>query len=557
MPRSEQPYAGPAAGWGALRHTWSMLSNYGTLLRGAKALLRMNQVDGFDCPGCAWPEPGHRSTFEFCENGAKALAAEATTKRATADFFEAHTVRELATWSDRALEDTGRLVEPLRYDAESDRYLPISWDGAFAVIADHLRALDDPNQAVFYTSGRTSNEAAFLYQLLGRQLGTNNFPDCSNLCHESSGRAMSESVGVGKGTVTIEDFDHADLILVIGQNPGTNHPRMLATLQRARRRGAKIVAINPLREKGLETFLHPQEVVGMLTNRREPIATTFVQPRIGGDLALMTGLIKGMFEAEAFAPGTVLDHAFIGEHCDGLAAVRERAEAAEWADIARQSGVAENELRELVAQVVGAKAIIACWAMGLTQHPHAVDTIQAVTTLLLLRGHIGRPGAGLCPVRGHSNVQGDRTMGITEHPKENFLAALDRRFGIVSPRASGYDVVGAISAMEQGAVRVFCALGGNFAAATPDSQRTAAAMAQCALTIHVATKPNRNLCAHGKTSILLPCLARSERDRQASGLQRVSVEDSMSEVHASQGALDPASEHVRSEESRVVVGHGC
>ncbi|HLU47242.1 MAG TPA: molybdopterin-dependent oxidoreductase, partial [Planctomycetota bacterium] len=410
---SNEPYRGPAGGWGALAASARHLLRDKAVKRGGRALLDVNQIDGFDCPGCAWPEGGERSRFEFCENGVKAVSFEATSLKVGPEFFAKHSVTELLEQTDHWLESQGRLTHPMRYDASTDRYVPVSWEAAFDEIGRALRTLPDPNEAVFYTSGRTSNEAAFLYQLFGRLLGTNNFPDCSNLCHESSGVALSQSIGIGKGSVTLEDFRHADAIFVIGQNPGTNHPRMLSELQAASRRGAKIVAINPLRERGLEEFIHPQDVKAMLTGSRTRMSTLYLQPIIGGDLALLVGLSKAVLEEDVRRGGGVLDREFIRDHTSGFDDFRAIVDATDWRTIEEESGLAKEKIEEAARVYIDAERVICCWAMGLTQHKHAVPTIQAIVNWLLLRGNIGRQGAGVCPVRGHSNVQGDRTVGIT------------------------------------------------------------------------------------------------------------------------------------------------
>ena len=544
-------YAGHAGGWAALASSLVQLKEQGAILRGTRALFRTNQAPGFDCPGCAWPEPKNRSSFEFCENGAKAVAAETTSRRVTPAFFAKHTVRELREQSDRWLEAQGRLTHPMAYDPTEDRYKAVAWGEAFAEIGETLRALDSPNEALFYTSGRTSNEAAFLYQLFARAYGTNNLPDCSNLCHESSGAALGRTLGIGKGTVTLEDFEAADLIFVMGQNPGTNHPRMLTTLQEAAERGATIVSVNPLKEPGLESFIHPQHVGPMLTGRATPISTHYLQPLVGGDLALVKGLMKVVVELEDSNPGSVLDHVFLAEHTTGLEAVLRDVRETDWEEVVRESGLDQATLREVGELYAGSERVIVCWAMGLTQHRHAVPTLETVVSWMLLRGNVGRPGAGFCPVRGHSNVQGDRTMGIVERPSGAFLDALDKEFRIRSPRAHGVDAVDAIHAMAEGRARVFFAMGGNFAAATPDTKATEAALGSCALTVHVSTKLNRSHLVHGERALILPCLGRSEIDLQASGAQRVTVEDSMSVVHASQGTLKPAAEHLLSEPAIV------
>ena len=544
-------YKGPAGGWGALRGVTNALLRQDIPVKGAKTLLSANQPDGFDCPGCAWPDRNHHSSFEFCENGAKAVAAEATARRAGPELFAQHTVSELAAQSDFWLEDQGRLTHPMVYDAATDRYVPIDWDAAFALIARHLNALPDPDQAVFYTSGRTSNEAAFLYQLFVRQYGTNNFPDCSNMCHEPSGSAMTPQIGVGKGTVTLEDFTQADAIFIFGQNPGTNHPRMLGELRAAHKRGARIVSFNPLRERGLERFQDPQDKREMATLGATPISTHYFQLRIGGDLAAVKGLMKHVLEQEDARPGTVLDHAFIAAHTTGFDALAADLRAERWDVLAAESGLTEAQLRSAGDVYLGAGSAIVCWGMGITQHAHSVATIQMLVNLLLLRGNLGRPGAGACPVRGHSNVQGDRTMGIWEKPPAALLDRLQQVFGFAPPRRHGVDTVEAIRLMRDGGARVFFALGGNFAAATPDTYETWKALRQCELTVHVATKLNRSHVVHGRAALILPCLGRTEIDVQAGGPQGVTVEDSMSMVHLSSGINPPASEHLLSEPAIV------
>jgi molybdopterin-dependent oxidoreductase alpha subunit len=515
----------------------------------------MNQPDGFDCPGCAWPEPAalERSATEFCENGAKALAWEADRARADAAFFARHAVADLAARDEHWLGQQGRLVEPMWLPAGATHYQPIGWDDAFARIAGAIAALDGPDQAVFYTSGRTSNEAAFLYQLFVRELGTNNLPDCSNLCHESSGVALKQAIGVGKGTVQLEDFEHAEVILIIGQNPGTNHPRMMTTLQAAARRGCHIVAVNPLPEVALSRFAHPQHPLEALEGGT-PIASMFLPVRVGGDVALLKGVMKELIDEDARRHGHAIDYDFITRHTEGFPAFLEALAAEPWDRLIEESGIPREAMRELAARLAGTHKIIACWAMGLTQHEHAIANIQEVVNLLLMRGALGQPGAGLCPVRGHSNVQGDRTMGIDRRPGPALLDALERRFGFAPPRAPGLDVVGAIEAMsagQAGRVRILFALGGNFLSAAPDTDATARALRGCALTAHVATKLNRAHLTTGREALLLPCLGRSERDVQAAGPQFVTVEDSMGAVHRSQGVLRPAGLALRSEPAIV------
>ncbi|AIY47413.1 FdhF/YdeP family oxidoreductase [Mycolicibacterium fortuitum] len=516
-------------------------------LRTAAALTKLNQRHGFDCPGCAWPEEhGGRKLAEFCENGAKAVAEEATKRVVTPEFFARHTIAELETKPEYWLSQQGRLTQPMVLAPGEDHYRPIEWDDAYRLIAEHLNALDSPDEALFYTSGRTSNEAAFLYQLMVRSFGTNNLPDCSNMCHESSGTALTESIGIGKGSVTVEDVTRADLILIAGQNPGTNHPRMLSVLEKAKANGAKIVAINPLPEAGLIRFKDPQKVHGVV-GHGIPIADEFVQIRLGGDMALFAGLGRLLLEAEDAAPGTVLDREFIDAHCAGFDEYARQTRAVDLTTVTEASGIDETQLRRVADMLIASQRTVICWAMGLTQHRHAVATIGEATNLLFMRGMIGKPGAGVCPVRGHSNVQGDRTMGIWEKMPEKFLDALDHRFGITSPRKHGYDTVDAIRAMRDGRAGVFIGMGGNFVSATPDTEVTEAALRSCALTVQISTKLNRSHVVHGRTALILPTLGRTDKDFQAAGKQMVSVEDSMSMVHLSRGSLTPPSEHLRSE----------
>ena len=548
-------YDRPAGGWDALKSVARQLLKEDVGLGGAKALLGTNQPDGFDCPGCAWPDRDHTSTFEFCENGAKAVAAEATRHRAGPELFDRYSVAQLAQYSDHWLEQQGRLTTPMRYDAATDHYLPVTWDEAFALVAAHLNALPSPDEAIFYTSGRTSNEAAFLYQLFVREYGTNNFPDCSNMCHESSGTALKPQVGVGKGTVSLQDFEQADCILVFGQNPGTNHPRMLGELRDAAKRGCRIAAFNPLRERGLERFADPQDKLEMMRGGSTKITSDYFQLKIGGDLAAVKGIIKHVLErdAQALARGdaSLLDRAFIAEHTTGFEAFADDVQAERWDTIVAESGLDETQLRQAGDLYLQSERVIACWGMGITQHRHSVATIQMIANLMLLRGNIGRPGAGLCPVRGHSNVQGDRTMMIWERPPADFLDRLQDVFGFDPPRTDGYDTIGAIEAMIDGRAKVFFAMGGNFAVATPDSDATARGLRNCALTVHVTTKLNRSHLVHGREALILPCLGRTEIDVQAAGPQGVTVEDSMSMVHMSAGIRPPASDTLLSEPAIV------
>ena len=535
-----------AAGGGRAVLSTALHAARAGLRRTLPALARVNQEGGFDCPGCAWPEARARGRIEFCENGAKAVAHEATGRLADRAFFARHPVARLREQPGQWLEAQGRLAEPMRLRPGATHFEPLSWEEALARAGVLLGALAAPDRAVFYTSGRASNEAAFLYQLFVRELGTNNLPDCSNLCHESSGTGLTDMIGIGKGTVTLEDFEAADLILVLGQNPGSNHPRMLTTLQRAVRRGARIVSVNPLRERGLVRFRNPQEPGGWLGSGT-PLAERFVRVRVGGDVPLLKGVMRELLALEAARPGRVLDHDFLEAHTEGLEALREDLARQDPAQLARLSGVCLREMRELAELYAASERTIACWAMGLTQHRHGVANVQELMNLLLLRGQIGRPGAGPCPVRGHSNVQGDRTMGIWERPGEAFLAALEREFGIVAPRRPGWSSVEAIRAFADGHAEIFVGLGGNLAAAAPDTPFTEAALGRARLGVHVATKLNRTHLVAGQESILLPCLARSERDLCGGRLQFVSVEDSMACVHPSQGHLTPAAPELRSE----------
>jgi len=538
-----------AGGLGALWSTTKFVEAGPGLVRGARALRVMNQRGGFDCPGCAWPEPDVRDRFEFCENGAKALAEEATIARLTPEIFEELSIDELRLLSEHELGKLGRITQPMVRDG--GRFRPITWDAAIALVADELRAAG-PERSVFYTSGRTSNEAAFLYQLVGRLLGTNHFPDCSNMCHESSGIALSAALGSGKGTVSLEDFEHADLIFVIGQNPGTNHPRMLTTLRAAAKRGAKIVAVNPMREVALTRFAHPQHPLDLLGG--VAIASHYVQIQIGGDQAFFLGLGKAVLERDAesrhrrdttvrHSLGDVVDPLFLAEHTDNFGAWRDHVLTTPWSLIVERSGISEAAIREIAELYVGSKAVIACWAMGLTQHKHSVATIEEIVNFMLLRGNVGRLGAGLCPVRGHSNVQGDRTMGIYHLPRPQFLDALGAEFDFTPPHKPGCDAVEAVQLMEAGEVDVFVGMGGNLVSAISDTERAARGLERCTLTVAITTKLNRTHLHPGTKALLLPCLGRSERD--PAGF--VTVEDSMSMVHSSRGVLEPISTELRSE----------
>lgn len=545
-------YSGPAGGWGALRAVAVAVREQ---MADARALLSVNQPDGFDCPGCAWPDPKHGSSFEFCENGAKAVTWEATAKRVDPDFFARHSASELWTWSDHDLEAAGRLTDPLRYNPATDHFEVIGYDEAFRLAGDALQRLDHPDQAEFYASGRTSNEAAFLWQLYVRAFGTNNFPDCSNMCHEATSTGLPQSIGIGKGTVTLEDFDHADAIFCIGHNPGTNHPRMLSSLRDAARRGAAIVVANPMKERGLERFQSPQHVGDMVRPGGVPLASAYHQVRVGGDMAMLKGMMKALFALDgtdlaAGGPG-VLDRAFIAEHTTGFDALAADITATDWAEIERRSGLPRAEIESMADTYARAERVIVCYGMGITQHRHGTRNVQQIANLLLLRGQFGRPGAGICPLRGHSNVQGDRTVGITELPTEPFLARLDKAFGIRSPRHHGHNAVEALKAMREGRSRAILSLGGNLAVAMPDPEACFAAFRNMDLSVTIVTKFNRTCLLQAKETLVIPCLGRTEQDVQASGPQFVTVEDSMSMVHASRGRLKPAADGLLSEPAIV------
>jgi molybdopterin-dependent oxidoreductase alpha subunit len=544
-------YEGAAAGWGALKAVADAVRGQRAIVKETRGLLSMNQPHGFDCPGCAWPDPKHTSSFEFCENGAKAVSWEATAKRTTPEFFAAHAVSELWKWSDFDLENEGRLTHPMVYDQTTDRYLPISWDEALAKIGAALRTLPHPDMAEFYTSGRASNEAAFLYQLFAREYGTNNFPDCSNMCHEATSVGLPESIGVGKGTVTLEDFDHCDAVFCIGHNPGTNHPRMLTTLREVSKRGVPIIVFNPLRERGLERFTSPQHPVEMLTLSSTPIASTYYLVKVGGDIAVLKGIMKTLLalDAKSLAEGGlgVLDRDFIRSHTTGIDELLADFDATSWNAIEEASGLSRSDI-EFVGKIYAkAERVIINYGMGITQHRHGTGNVQQIANLLMLRGNIGRKGAGISPLRGHSNVQGDRTVGITEIPSDALLNGLARVFGFEPPRHKGHNALEAVEAIRDGRSKALVCLGGNLAVAMSDPEVTFKAMRNLDLAVHVATKLNRSHLLLAKQSFILPCLGRTEIDVQAAGPQSITVEDSMSMVHASRGGLKPASEHLKSE----------
>jgi molybdopterin-dependent oxidoreductase alpha subunit len=544
-------YKGAAAGWGALKAVADAVRGQMAVVKETRGLLSMNQPHGFDCPGCAWPDPKHTSSFEFCENGVKAVTWEATAKRTTPAFFAAHTVSELWNWSDFDLENEGRLTHPMVYDHASDRYVPISWEDALTRIGTALRRLPQPDMAEFYTSGRASNEAAFLYQLFAREYGTNNFPDCSNMCHEATSVGLPESIGVGKGTVTLEDFDHCDALFCIGHNPGTNHPRMLTTLREVSKRGVPIIVLNPLRERGLERFTSPQHPAEMLTLSSTPIASSYYQVKVGGDIAVMKGMMKCLvaLDKKSLADGGpgVLDRDFIWDHTTGIDELLADIDATSWDAIVETSGLSRSDIEFVGNLYAKAERVIVNYGMGITQHRHGTGNVQQITNLLMLRGNIGRKGAGISPLRGHSNVQGDRTVGITEIPNDALLDGLARVFGFEPPRNKGHNAIEAIEAIRDRRSKALVCLGGNLAVAMSDPEVTFKAMKNLDLVVHIATKLNRSHLLPAKESFILPCLGRTESDIQATGRQSVTVEDSMSMVHASRGVLKPASEHLRSE----------
>ncbi|MCZ4371240.1 FdhF/YdeP family oxidoreductase [Vibrio diazotrophicus] len=558
-------YKGPAGGWGALKAVTKSLWGSENAVKNIRTMLKTNQNGGFDCPGCAWGESPESGKVNFCENGAKAVNWEATNRVVDPEFFATHSVSSLLKQTDYWLEYQGRITHPMQYDSASDHYVPVSWDEAFQLVAKHLNQLESPHQAEFYTSGRASNEAAFLYQLFVRAFGTNNFPDCSNMCHEASAIGMKDTIGVGKGTVIFDDFAKADAIFVIGQNPGTNHPRMLEPLREAVKRGAQVICLNPLKERGLERFQNPQVPIEMLSNGSKPTNTAYLRPALGGDMAVFRGIAKYLLQWERQALETggkaVFDRDFINDHTIGIDEYLREVDATTWEHITEQSGLELSEIEMVADMYRRSDRVIMCWAMGLTQHRHSVPTIKEVANVQMLRGNVGKPGAGLSPVRGHSNVQGDRTMGIDEKPSKAFLDNIERRFNFSVPREVGHNTVQAIKAMEEQKSKVFIGLGGNFAQATPDTERTHLAMKNCDLTVHISTKLNRSHLVTGKDALILPCLGRTEIDVQAHGPQGVTVEDTFSMVHISYGQLKPRSEYLRSEPAIIAgIAHatlGC
>src|SRR6516164_2025152 len=550
---SQEDYHHPAAGWGAAISVSKVLIKQGELIDGTRAVFKMNHEDGgYDCPGCAWPDDRKGLRMDICENGIKHATWEMSRKLVERDFFPAHTVKELTEWTDYALEASGRLTEPMRYDAASDKYVPVSWDEAFEVAGRHFRSLENPNQAAFYTSGRLSNEATFLYQLFAREFGTNNLPDCSNMCHEASGRALSAAIGTGKGTVDLVDWEKTDCLIVLGVNAASNAPRMLTSLAEAYCRGAQIVHVNPFIEAASRNTIVPHEIPSMMLFHPTRIGTLNIQPRIAGDMALLRGVAKHLLEASETDPDAV-DWRFVERYTAGFDSYQTLLKNTSWAEIELQSGVERMQIQALGEVYRRAKSTVISWCLGVTQQEHAVDTIREIINVLLMRGNIGREGAGPCPIRGHSNVQGNRTCGIDHRPDENWLTRLDRACGIKSPREHGLDTVRVIPAMMRGEVKIFVGMGGNFVLAAPDPAYTFQAVEKCDLTIQVSTKLNRSHLIHGREALILPCLGRTEKDYGAKGLQGITVEDSMSMVHLSYGMKNACSPHLRSE-SAIIAG---
>jgi molybdopterin-dependent oxidoreductase alpha subunit len=542
-----------AVGVKAITSALTHIKNEVGILKGIRLLKNINQKDGFDCPGCAWPDPDAKRAFlaEYCENGAKAVAEEATKSKVSPLFFATHSVAALSKLSDYEIGKSGRITQPMYLPKGKDHYEEISWEAAFSIIGEELNSLDSPDEALFYTSGRTSNEAAFLYQLFVRQFGTNNLPDCSNMCHESSGAALVETLGIGKGSVTLDDFNHADLVIVMGQNPGTNHPRMLTALSETKKNGGKIITVNPLPEVGLMNYKDPQNPLKWIGSGQD-LTDLFLQVKINGDVALLKIILKLMKEKEIANPGSVFNHDFIDKKTAGIKEMLEDLENYSIQELLPRTGISLEKIKEATTLIINNEKIIICWAMGLTQHKNAVDNIRELVNILLLKGSIGKRGAGTCPVRGHSNVQGDRTMGIWEKPSASFLDNLEKEFSFKAPRKHGLDVVDSIEAMHQKKAKVFVGMGGNFVSATPDTEFTAAALRNCTLTVQISTKLNRSHLIHGKKALILPCLGRSEEDVQTSGMQFITVENSMGIVHQSRGHLKPHSDLLLSEPAIVV-----
>ncbi|TCB92220.1 FdhF/YdeP family oxidoreductase [Enterobacter wuhouensis] len=548
-------YEGPAGGWGAVKAVTASVFSQRAVARDIIAMFKMNQVSGFDCPGCAWPDPGHRAPMELCENGVKAVSWETTSKKASPEFFSRHPVSTLWHYSDYELENVGRLTHPMKYDAATDRWQAVEWDVAFREIGERLRSYDSPEQVEFYTSGRTSNEAAFLYQLFAREYGSNNFPDCSNMCHGPTSVGLTRAIGLGKGTVALDDFERCDLVICIGHNPGTNHPRMLTTLREVAKRGGKIISINPLAERGLERFSFPQSPKEMFSGQATTLSSRYYQVKMGGDSALLKGIMKALIEMDEarilLDQPSCLDHAFIAEHTAGYSALYEDLRQCKWAELEKESGLTHGQMEDLADSYSKSRATIICYGLGITQHKNGTENVQQLVNLLLLKGNIGKSGAGICPLRGHSNVQGDRSVGINEAAPDDFLQRLEDRFAIKVSRQHGRSSVESIRAIERGDARALICMGGNLAVAMPEPQRTFAAMKTLDMQVHIATKLNRSHLLLAKHNYLLPALGRTERDLQATGIQSVTVEDAMSMVHASCGGLKPASRWLKSEPAIV------
>lgn len=536
-----------AAGLPALKAVMEQAGKYMSVKKCGITFFTVNQMEGFDCPGCAWPDPDdERSPLgEYCENGIKAIAEEATERRATPDFFQQHSIEELSTWTDFEIGKSGRITEPMILREGSSHYEPITWKKAYQAIADQLNRLDNPNEAVFYTSGKTSNEAAFLYQLFVRQYGTNNMPDCSNMCHESTGVGLSETIGIGKGTVKLEDFYISDLVIVMGQNPGTNHPRMLSALERTKKNGGKIIGVNPLKEAGLQRFKNPQKVKGYFGGTN--LMDLYVPVRVNGDIALLKAVMLLMWKKEQQKPGSVFDQDFIGNNTSFYQDFINDLQQYDFDEMVEAAGVTKKVVREMTKLIMTNKKIIICWAMGITQHENSVNNVREIVNLLLLKGSIGKPGAGACPVRGHSNVQGDRTVGVWEKIKPALAESLEREFDFKPPMEEGYNTVHAIEAMAAGKVKFYLGLGGNVLSAGPDTEFTAKAFQQCDMTVMISTKPNRNHLITGKTAIILPCIGRTEKIETANGEQFISCENSTGVVQWSKGKVTPISKHLRAE----------
>ncbi|MXP50950.1 FdhF/YdeP family oxidoreductase [Pantoea sp. SoEX] len=545
-----KPYDSAAGGWDSIESTARFIFDSKASFKSVRNLLKINKNNGFDCPGCAWGND-NKSIFDFCENGAKAVSWESTNRKVDRVFFAKNSVSYLNKQSDYFLEYQGRLTEPVYYNSKNDHYEPISWDNAFKLIATHIKKMDHSNQIELYTSGRASNEAAWIYQLFGRMLGTNNFPDCSNMCHEASGIGLQKSIGVVKGTIHLEDFNYADSIFVFGQNPGTNHPRMLHSLRRALNRGAKVIVFNTLKERGLERFSDPRKPIEIITTMEKTINSAYYQPNLGGDMAIVRGMVKFLLKRhrlyKSLGKGDIFDCKFIKDKTDGVLEYFKSVDSTSWDHIIEQSGLTKKQICEVASIYQNSKRVICTWGMGITQHKHSVNTVREIVNLQLLFNHIGKIGSGLCPVRGHSNVQGNRTMGINEKPENMFLKRLKKYFKFEPPMLNGHNTIQALNAMTNGDVKVFISLGGNLAVAAPDSLRTKEALSRCGLTVYISTKLNRSHLIPGNESLILPTIGRTERDQTVNGNQYITIEDTFGMIHASQGISKPLSNKQLSE----------